>query len=138
MLDVGHLGTQRAWPGILHRLASVMGLLQISLTMPALSRLSRLPREAGDRAGRRQAAHRADVFGGQLWVTQQAISTCSVRRCCGTSGASPAQTTQALGLIASRAVPVTDLITHHLPLAQFASALTTKRSGQAIEVTIEP
>jgi Zn-dependent alcohol dehydrogenase len=35
-------------------------------------------------------------------------------------------------------VPVTDLITHHFRLAQFASALTTMRSGQAIKVTIEP
>ena len=56
----------------------------------------------------------------------------------GTSGASPAQTAHALGLIASGAVPVTDLITHHFPLAQFASALTTMASGQAIKVTIEP
>jgi hypothetical protein len=48
----------------------------------------------------------------------------------GTSGASPAQTAQALGLIASGAVPVTDLITHHFPLAQFASVLTPdKRPG---------
>ena len=57
---------------------------------------------------------------------------------CGTSGASPAQTAQALSLIASGAVPVTDLITHHFPLAQFASALTTMGNGQAIKVTIEP
>jgi L-iditol 2-dehydrogenase len=56
----------------------------------------------------------------------------------GTSGASPAQTAQALSLIASGAVPVTDLITHHFPLAQFASALTTMGNGQAIKVTIEP
>lgn len=56
----------------------------------------------------------------------------------GTSGASPAQTAHALGLIASGAVPVTDLITHHFPLAQFASALTTMASDQAIKVTIEP
>lgn len=38
----------------------------------------------------------------------------------------------------SRAVPVTDLITHHFPLAQFAGALATMTSGQAIKVTIEP
>jgi hypothetical protein len=38
MLDLAHLGTQWAWPGILHCLASVMGLLQISLAMLALSR----------------------------------------------------------------------------------------------------
>jgi L-iditol 2-dehydrogenase len=56
----------------------------------------------------------------------------------GTSGASPAQTTHALSLIASGAVPVTDLITHHIPLAQFATALTTTTSGQAIKVTMEP
>jgi hypothetical protein len=33
---------------------------------------------------------------------------------------------------------VTDLITHHFPLAQFASALTTMASDQAIKVSIEP
>ena len=48
----------------------------------------------------------------------------------GTSGASPAQTAQALGLIASGAVPVTDLITHHFPLAQFASVLTTVKAAR--------
>ena len=56
----------------------------------------------------------------------------------GTSGASPVQTAHALGLIASGAVPVADLITHRFPLAQFASALTTMTGGQAIKVTIEP
>ena len=48
----------------------------------------------------------------------------------GTSGASPAQTAQALGLIASGAVPVTDLITHHFPPAQFASVLTTVKAAR--------
>jgi len=56
----------------------------------------------------------------------------------GTSGASPAQTARALSLIASGAVSVADLITHHFPLAQFASALTTIANGGAIKVTIEP
>jgi L-iditol 2-dehydrogenase len=56
----------------------------------------------------------------------------------GTSGASPAQTTEALGLIASGAVPVADLITHRFPLAQFAAALATMAGGEAIKVTIEP
>ena len=56
----------------------------------------------------------------------------------GTSGASPAQTTRALALIASGTVPVTGLITHHFPLTRFASALTTMAGGQAIKVTIEP
>ena len=56
----------------------------------------------------------------------------------GTSGASPAQTAQAFGLITSGAVPVTDLITHHFPLTQFASAVAAMASGQAIKVTIEP
>jgi L-iditol 2-dehydrogenase len=56
----------------------------------------------------------------------------------GTSGASPAQTAHALGLIASGTVPAADLITHHFPLAQFATALTTMTSGQAIKVTIQP
>ena len=54
----------------------------------------------------------------------------------GTSGASPAQTAQALSLIASGVVPVTDLITHRFPLSEFAAALTA--SGEAIKVTIEP
>jgi L-iditol 2-dehydrogenase len=56
----------------------------------------------------------------------------------GTSGASPAQTSEALGLIASGTLPVTDLITHHFPLAQFAGALAAMSSGQEIKVTIEP
>ena len=56
----------------------------------------------------------------------------------GTSGASPAQTARALGLIASGAVPVTDLVSHRFPLAEFASALAAMASGQAIKVTIEP
>jgi L-iditol 2-dehydrogenase len=56
----------------------------------------------------------------------------------GTSGASPAQTSQALSLLASGAVAVTDLITHHFPLARFASALIAMADGHAIKVTIEP
>lgn len=56
----------------------------------------------------------------------------------GTSGASPAQTTRALDLIASGAVPVADLITHRFPLARFASALAAMAGGEAIKVTVEP
>jgi L-iditol 2-dehydrogenase len=56
----------------------------------------------------------------------------------GTSGASPAQNARALDLISSGAVPVTDLITHRFPVAEFAGALAAITSGGAIKVTIEP
>jgi L-iditol 2-dehydrogenase len=56
----------------------------------------------------------------------------------GSSGASPAQTTRALGLIASGEVPVADLITHRVPLARFHEALGLIERGEALKVTISP
>ena len=56
----------------------------------------------------------------------------------GVNGSSPAHNKQALDLIASGAVPVADLITHHLPLDQVLEALEIVARGEAIKVTIEP
>lgn len=51
---------------------------------------------------------------------------------------SPAHNRQALQLIASGAVQVTDLITHHLPLDDILEAIEIVAPGEAIKVTIEP
>jgi L-iditol 2-dehydrogenase len=56
----------------------------------------------------------------------------------GANGSSPAHNAAALELIASGAVPVTDLITHHLPLESVHEALETVERGRAVKVTIEP
>lgn len=56
----------------------------------------------------------------------------------GANGSSPAHNKQALELIASGGVPVSDLITHRLRLAELHDALELVASGQAIKVTIEP
>ncbi|GAB3432880.1 zinc-dependent dehydrogenase [Actinophytocola sediminis] len=56
----------------------------------------------------------------------------------GANGSSPAHNKRALELIASGQVPVTDLITHRLPLAKLHDAIGLVASGQAIKVTIEP
>jgi len=56
----------------------------------------------------------------------------------GANGSSPAHNAEALGLIASGAVPVDDLITHRLPLAETLDAFDIVARGQAIKVTIEP
>lgn len=56
----------------------------------------------------------------------------------GVNGSSPAQNKQALKLIASGAVPVTDLITHRLPLDRVLDAIDIVARGEAIKVTIEP
>lgn len=56
----------------------------------------------------------------------------------GVNGSSPAHNKQALELIASGAVPVADLITHHLPLSNVLEALEIVARGEAIKVTIEP
>ena len=56
----------------------------------------------------------------------------------GANGSSPAQNTEALRLIASGAVPVADLITHRLPLAQVLDGIDLVSRGAAIKVTIEP
>ena len=56
----------------------------------------------------------------------------------GANGSSPAHNKQALELIASGAVPVKDLITHRLPLAQVLDAFGIVARGEAIKVTVEP
>jgi len=56
----------------------------------------------------------------------------------GANGSSPAHNKEALGLIASGAVPVDDLITHRLPLDKTLDAFDIVAKGQGIKVTIEP
>lgn len=56
----------------------------------------------------------------------------------GANGSSPTHNKKALELIASGQVPVADLITHRLPLAELHDAIKLVSSGAAIKVTIEP
>ncbi|WP_433412517.1 zinc-dependent dehydrogenase [Microtetraspora malaysiensis] len=56
----------------------------------------------------------------------------------GANGSSPAHNARALQLIAEGAVPVSDLITHRLPLAEVLDAIDIVSRGAAIKVTIEP
>jgi L-iditol 2-dehydrogenase len=56
----------------------------------------------------------------------------------GANGSSPAHNKRALDLIATGAVPVADLITHHLPLSDVLEAIAIVGRGEAIKVTIEP
>jgi L-iditol 2-dehydrogenase len=56
----------------------------------------------------------------------------------GATGSSPAQNSRALELIASGSVPVTDLITHRLPIDRFPEAMEIRASGSALKVTVEP
>ncbi|MFY1692762.1 zinc-dependent dehydrogenase [Plantactinospora sp. WMMB782] len=56
----------------------------------------------------------------------------------GANGSSPAQNAEALRLIATGAVPVSDLITHRLPLERAIDAFGVVARGEAIKVTIEP
>jgi L-iditol 2-dehydrogenase len=56
----------------------------------------------------------------------------------GANGSSPAHNARALDLIATGAVPVSDLITHRLPLDEVLSAFDLVGRGAAIKVTIEP
>jgi L-iditol 2-dehydrogenase len=56
----------------------------------------------------------------------------------GVNGSSPAHNAEALNLIATGAVPVTDLITHRLPLDQAIEGFGIVARGEAIKVTIEP
>ncbi|MBC7402808.1 MAG: alcohol dehydrogenase catalytic domain-containing protein [Microbacteriaceae bacterium] len=56
----------------------------------------------------------------------------------GVNGSSPAHNKMALELIASGAVPVTDLITHRLPLDDVLEAIEIVARGDGIKVTIEP
>ncbi|PZR54917.1 alcohol dehydrogenase [Xylanimonas oleitrophica] len=56
----------------------------------------------------------------------------------GANGSSPDHNKKALALIADGSVPVTDLITHRLPLERVAEGLDVVRGGTGIKVTIEP
>lgn len=56
----------------------------------------------------------------------------------GANGSSPRHNARALDLIATGAVPVSDLITHRLPLDEVLGALDVVSRGEAIKVTIEP
>jgi len=56
----------------------------------------------------------------------------------GANGSSPAHNAAALRLIAEGAVPVSDLITHHLPLSRVLDGIDLVSRGAAIKVTIEP
>lgn len=56
----------------------------------------------------------------------------------GANGSSPANNAEALALIAGGAVPVSDLITHRLPLSAALDAFGLVARGEAIKVTIEP
>jgi len=56
----------------------------------------------------------------------------------GANGSAPRHNTQALALISSGAMPVSDLITHRLPLPQVLDGLDIVARGDAIKVTIEP
>jgi L-iditol 2-dehydrogenase len=56
----------------------------------------------------------------------------------GANGSSPANNAEALRLIASGEVPVTDLITYRLPIDQALDAFGIVARGEAIKVTIEP
>ncbi len=56
----------------------------------------------------------------------------------GANGSSPAHNKQALELIASGAVPVSDLITHRLALADVLRGFEIVARGEGIKVTIEP
>ncbi|HTL40190.1 MAG TPA: zinc-dependent dehydrogenase [Pseudolysinimonas sp.] len=56
----------------------------------------------------------------------------------GVNGSTPQQNKRALELIASGAVPVSDLITHRLPLGDVLEGIEIVARGDAIKVTIEP
>jgi L-iditol 2-dehydrogenase len=56
----------------------------------------------------------------------------------GANGSSPEHNRRALGLIASGAVPVLDLITHRFPLEDVVDAIEEIGRGDAIKVVIEP
>lgn len=56
----------------------------------------------------------------------------------GVNGSSPDQNKQALQLIASGVVVVSDLITHTFPLDRLLDAIDIVARGEAIKVTIEP
>ncbi|GAA2632430.1 zinc-dependent dehydrogenase [Dactylosporangium fulvum] len=56
----------------------------------------------------------------------------------GANGSSPEHNKEALRLIANGSVPVSDLITHRLPLDRALDAFDIVARGEAIKVTVEP
>jgi L-iditol 2-dehydrogenase len=56
----------------------------------------------------------------------------------GANGSSPAHNAEALRLIADGSVPVSDLITHRLPLSEVLEGIDIVSRGAAIKVTVEP
>ena len=56
----------------------------------------------------------------------------------GANGSSPAHNKKALEMIASGQVPVSDLITHRLPLDGVLDAFAIVANGEGIKVTIQP
>lgn len=56
----------------------------------------------------------------------------------GANGSTPAHNAEALGLIASGAVPVRDLITDRLPLDRVLDGIAAVKSGNSIKVVIRP
>jgi L-iditol 2-dehydrogenase len=56
----------------------------------------------------------------------------------GANGSSPAHNAEALRLIAEGLVPVSDLITHRLPLDRVLDGIGLVSRGEAIKVTVEP
>ena len=56
----------------------------------------------------------------------------------GANGSSPDHNKQALAMIADGRVPVSDLITHRLPLDQVLDGIAIVQNGTGIKVTIEP
>lgn len=56
----------------------------------------------------------------------------------GANGSSPAHNKRALEYISTGQVPVKDLITRHVPLADVLSAFSIVKNGEAIKVTVEP
>ena len=56
----------------------------------------------------------------------------------GVNGSTPEHNRRALELIATGAVPVSDLITHRLPLDEVLEGIEIVARGDAIKVTIEP
>jgi L-iditol 2-dehydrogenase len=56
----------------------------------------------------------------------------------GANGSAPAHNKRALEYISTGQVPVKDLITRHVPLAEVLSAFDIVKNGEAIKVTVEP
>ncbi|WP_067574543.1 zinc-dependent dehydrogenase [Nocardia acidivorans] len=56
----------------------------------------------------------------------------------GANGSAPEHNRRALEYIATEQVPVKDLITHHIPLADVLDAFTIVESGTGIKVTVQP